>query len=210
MLVKSIFAVLLIALAGCGAAHAKKYDVRVQEFCQERYGPCAGLSAPIQMRQDRGPRFKRTHIAKRSADKPRRVALRSVERSEVRAQPAAAAYTAVFESGGAPQVVNHPAGCPRVAFCGCGTSLFLLGKAVAQGGLAIAANWLGFPAAEPAPGMAAARRGHVFAIVKVIKPGVVLAYDPNSGRHQTRLHVRSLRGYRVVNPHGSNRYASAS
>jgi hypothetical protein len=28
----------------------------------------------------------------------------------------------------------------------------------------------------------------------------VLAYDPNSGRHQTRLHVRSLAGYSVRNP----------
>lgn len=178
----------------------------VQEFCGDRY--CGSISAPIQMRQDRGPRFKHIHIAKRSSAKHRRIAM--VERGEMAPQPTAAGYAAVFESGGAPQVVNHPEGCPRRAFCGCGTSLFLLGKAVAQGGLAIAANWLGFPAAEPGPGMAAARRGHVFAIVKVLSPGVVLAYDPNSGRHQTRLHVRSLRGYRVVNPHGSNRYASAS
>src|ERR1044072_9241450 len=66
-------------------------------------------------------------------------------------------------SGG--QVVAPPAGCPARAFCGCGVSLYVFGKAVARGGLAIAANWLRFPRAAPAAGMVAARRGHVMAIV---------------------------------------------
>ena len=75
--------------------------------------------------------------------------------------------------------------------------------------LFLAANWLRFPAASPAPGMAAARHGHVFIIEQVNGDGTVEAYDPNSGGHQTRIHTVSLSGYRVVNPHGSE-YGTAA
>ena len=102
------------------------------------------------------------------------------------------------------EVVGHPPGCPTRAFCGCGTALYLLGKRVVVGGLAIAANWLAFPRAQPGPGMAAARKGHVFAIIKDLGGGKVLAYDPNSGGRKTRIHVRSLRGYTVVNPYATD------
>lgn len=101
------------------------------------------------------------------------------------------------------QILPHPAGCPSRAFCGCGVALKLLGKPVRAGGLAIAQNWMGFPRTGCAPGMAAARRGHVFAIEQCLPGNRALAYDPNSGRGLTRLHVRSLAGYAVVNPHGS-------
>lgn len=97
-------------------------------------------------------------------------------------------------------VVAHPPGCPSRAFCGCGVSMYVFGERVRS--LYLAANWLKFPKAEPAPGMVAARRGHVFAIITNLGGGKVLAYDPNSGRRQTRIHVRSLAGFRVVNPHG--------
>ena len=103
----------------------------------------------------------------------------------------------------ATQIVSHPSGCPHRAFCGCGTALRLLGRPVAAGGLAIAANWLGFPRAACAPGMAAARRGHVFAIEQCLPGNRALAYDPNSGGRKTRIHVRSLAGYHIVNPHGA-------
>lgn len=101
------------------------------------------------------------------------------------------------------EIVAHPAGCPARSFCGCGVSLHVFGKVVREGGLAIAAEWLRFPRTAPAPGMVAARRGHVFAILKVISPGRVLAYDPNSGRHQTRIWERSIAGFTIVNPHGA-------
>lgn len=104
-------------------------------------------------------------------------------------------------------VGGRPAGCPH-RYCGCGTARYL-GLANRGGRLNLAANWLAFPRAHPAPGMAAARRGHVFAIIKVLGPGRVLAYDSNSGGGRTRIHVRSLAGYSVVNPRGSsNRYAA--
>lgn len=100
----------------------------------------------------------------------------------------------------AASVVAHPSGCPSRAFCGCGTAVRLLGAPVRS--LWLARAWFKFPRAAPAPGMAAVRNGHVFAIEQVLGNGTVLAYDPNSGHRQTRIHVRSLAGYTVVNPRG--------
>ncbi len=97
-------------------------------------------------------------------------------------------------------ILPHPPGCPRRAFCGCGAAVEVFGKPVRS--LWLAANWLAFPRAAPAPGMVAARRGHVFVIKQVLGNGKVLAYDANSGGRRTRLHVRSLAGFAVVNPHG--------
>lgn len=97
-------------------------------------------------------------------------------------------------------ILPHPAGCPRRAFCGCGAAVEVFGKPVRS--LWLAANWLRFPRAAPAPGMVAARRGHVFVIREVLGNGRVLAYDANSGGRKTRLHVRSLAGFIVVNPNG--------
>jgi hypothetical protein len=48
--------------------------------------------------------------------------------------------------------------------------------------------------------MVAVRSHHVFAIVAVHEGGMVTAFDPNSGGHRTRIHLRSLAGFRVVNP----------
>ncbi len=105
------------------------------------------------------------------------------------------------ERGPAPQVIGgRPAGCPH-RFCGCGASLHLFGRIVP--GLNLAANWLRFPRAAPAPKMVAARRGHVFVLEQHIGGDVWLAYDANSGGHQTRLHARSIAGYVIVNPMGA-------
>lgn len=98
-------------------------------------------------------------------------------------------------------LLPHPTGCPSRAFCGCGAALEVFGKEVRE--LWLARNWFKFPRAEPAPGTVAVRRHHVFVIRRVVSPGVVLAYDANSGGHKTRLHLRSLAGYTVVNPRGS-------
>jgi hypothetical protein len=98
-------------------------------------------------------------------------------------------------------VGGRPAGCPR-AYCGCGVSLKVFGKIIPE--LNLALNWKRkFPRTSPAPGMVAARSGHVFYIKEVIDNSTVIAYDPNSGGGKTRIHERSLRGYTVVNPHGS-------
>lgn len=92
---------------------------------------------------------------------------------------------------------GRPAGCPR-SFCGCGAAVRVFGRIVPE--LNLASNWLRFPRAAPAPGMVAARHGHVFVLEQHIGGDTWLAYDANSGGHATRLHARSLRGYTVVNP----------
>lgn len=51
--------------------------------------------------------------------------------------------------------------------------------------------------------MAAVRRHHVFVLERQVEGDRWLAYDANSGRHLTRLHVRSIAGYTIVNPHPS-------
>jgi hypothetical protein len=99
---------------------------------------------------------------------------------------------------------TRPSGCPH-AWCGCGVSLKVFGRIIPE--LNLAANWRRFPAAIAAAGNVAWRWGHVFYIEAVNGDGTVLAYDPNSGGHVAHVHNRSLRGFRVVNPHGT-RYAS--
>jgi hypothetical protein len=97
-------------------------------------------------------------------------------------------------------VGGRPAGCPR-SFCGCGAAIRVFGRIVPE--LNLAANWLRFPRTSPAPGMVAARRGHVFVLEQHLGGDMWMAYDANSGGHATRIHVRSLRGYAVVNPHAT-------
>lgn len=108
---------------------------------------------------------------------------------------------------GEAQLLPHPVGCPARAFCGCGASIEVFGKSIRE--LWLARAWFKFPRAEPAPGMVAVRRHHVFVIREVRAPGLVLAYDANSGGRRTRIHLRSLAGYTVVDPRRGSRYATA-
>jgi len=102
-------------------------------------------------------------------------------------------------------VVSHPPGCPSRAFCGCGAAVRVFGSPIRS--LWLAANWLRFPRTSPAPGMVAARRGHVFVLEADLGGGLWRVYDANSGGRKTRIHARSIAGYQIVNPH-ANRYAS--
>jgi hypothetical protein len=103
----------------------------------------------------------------------------------------------VMAEGAGMVVGGRPAGCPR-AFCGCGASLHIFGKIVPA--LNLAANWLRFPRAKPAPGMVAVRRHHVFVLVRHIRGPIWMAHDSNSGRHRTRIHPRSIAGFVIVDP----------
>lgn len=98
----------------------------------------------------------------------------------------------------AAQMLPHPSGCPRRAFCGCGAAIRIFGSP--RRDLWLAANWLRFPRAVPAPGRVAARRGHVFVLERHIGGDLWLVTDHNSGGHKSRLHVRSIRGFAIVNP----------
>jgi hypothetical protein len=97
------------------------------------------------------------------------------------------------------QIVEHPAGCPRTAFCGCGAAVRIFGAPLKY--LWLAANWFKFPRAAPAPHMAAVTRHHVFVLLESRGGLNWLVYDANSGGHLTRVHVRSIAGYTIVNPH---------
>jgi hypothetical protein len=93
---------------------------------------------------------------------------------------------------------GRPAGCPH-AYCGCSASLYLFGHIIPS--LNLAANWIKkFPRAHAAPRMAAARRHHVFVLIRHISGSNWLVHDGNSGHHLTREHVRSIRGYVIVDP----------
>lgn len=102
----------------------------------------------------------------------------------------------------AAQVLPHPSGCPRRAFCGCGASVEVFGRPIRS--LYLAANWLKFPQTSPAPGMVAARRGHVFVLKQHVSGNVWIAYDANSGKRLTRIHARSIAGFTIVDPTGSS------
>ncbi|WP_035675143.1 hypothetical protein [Bradyrhizobium liaoningense] len=96
-------------------------------------------------------------------------------------------------------IVDHPTGCPRRAFCGCGAAVRVFGSPIRK--LWLAASWFAFPRAAPAAGMVAVRRHHVFVLESHLGGSTWLAYDANSGGHRTRVHARSIAGYVIVNPH---------
>ena len=76
--------------------------------------------------------------------------------------------------------VQHPPGCPRYLFCGCGASVRVFGHPVRS--LYLVRNWYQFPRTAPAPGMAVlfgAR--HVAIIEQYHGDGTATLYDPNSG-----------------------------
>ena len=99
------------------------------------------------------------------------------------------------------EVVAHPAGCPPVEFCACGAAVEIFGAPIRA--LWRAAAWLKFPRSAPAPRTVAVRRDghHVMVLLKHIRGPVWRVYDANSGHHLTRIHHRSIVGFRIVNPH---------
>lgn len=103
-------------------------------------------------------------------------------------------------NGNAVVIGRRPPGCPK-RFCGCFASLEVFGTIKPH--LNLAKNWLQFPRTSPAPGMVAARPGHVFVLMSHVKGNQWLVKDGNSGGGLTRQHIRSISGFRIVNPHGS-------
>ena len=106
-------------------------------------------------------------------------------------------------SNGRPIIVGaRPDECPR-SFCGCEASLYLFGQV--RPDLNLASNWMKkFPRTSPAPGMAAVRNHHVFVLMSQVSGSNWLVHDGNSGHGLTREHVRSISGYTIVNPKGTD------
>lgn len=112
----------------------------------------------------------------------------------------AACFCALATLGHA-EVVEHPKGCPKRAFCGCGAAVKVFGKPIRS--LWLARAWYRFPRSRPAPGRVAVRRHHVFVLLDHISGSTWRVYDANSGRRLTRIHARSIAGWTIVDPHGS-------
>lgn len=95
---------------------------------------------------------------------------------------------------------GRPSGCPH-RFCGCALSIKLFGRRILH--LDLAANWKAFPQTVAAPGMVAARYGHVFELKEDLGGGKWLVWDANSGGGRIRIHARSIAGYTIHNPNGT-------
>ena len=133
-----------------------------------------------------------------AAETPTDVPTAATSRRASRAQIADANGNGVILGG-------RPSGCPH-RFCGCEASLYVFGEI--RKDLNLAANWARkFPRTSPAPGMVAARSGHVFVLMSHVEGNKWVVHDGNSGGGKTRRHVRSIAGYAIVNPHAS-RYAA--
>jgi len=95
---------------------------------------------------------------------------------------------------------SRPGGCPH-SYCGCGLRKYL---GISDVRLNLASNWARLLPREsgPRPGLAAVRSGHVMYIEAAAGNGQWLIRDYNSGGGLSRMHVRDVRGYIFVNPHG--------
>lgn len=95
----------------------------------------------------------------------------------------------------------HPAGCPRIAFCACGAAVEVFGKPIRS--LWPARAWYKFPRSAPGYKTVAVRNHHVMVLISHVGGNEWLVRDYNSGGHKSREHIRSISGYKIVNPNGS-------
>ena len=101
----------------------------------------------------------------------------------------------------ATRMLPHPEGCPRRLFCGCGAAADL---GLHDRSLWLVAEWpRKFRQASPAPNMAgvAPSRHHIVVLKQQVSGNLWLVADYNSGGHRSRLHVRDISRYTVVDPH---------
>lgn len=182
VLVASIF------LCTLGQAEARKRTSVVDPNCNITM-PCEGVTNSV--RGERIAKHMGFGTAQKVYKRESKVNYREIIRETTR--PIRAVVTTVA------QMLPHPSGCPSRQFCGCGAAVEVFGTP--RRDLWLAANWLKFPRTSPAPGMVAARRGHVFVLRQQMGNGSWLVADHNSGGHASRLHVRSIAGYTIVNPH---------
>ncbi len=131
----------------------------------------------------------------------------SRDASSIRMTTAADTKHVVDSNDNVAIVGRRPPGCPH-SFCGCEASLYVFGHIRPE--LNLASNWINkFQRTLPAPGMAAVRNHHVMVLMSHVGDSNWLVHDGNSGTSSTREHVRSIRGYIVVNPQGQLTQAMA-
>ncbi len=135
------------------------------------------------------------------SDNPAAQAGATRQRAQTRRESDAAPTQVADANGNGAIVGGRPSACPH-RFCGCEASLYVFGAIRAE--LNLAANWVRkFPRTEPAAGMVAARSGHVMVLMSHASGDEWMVHDGNSGGGRTREHVRSIRGYTIVNPHAT-------
>ncbi|WP_448043074.1 hypothetical protein [Bradyrhizobium liaoningense] len=195
---KRVFSACVFVVLGSVAAEARPYRIQQAPECNVTM-PC-----DFSYSQTRRERTSRSSPASRyspvSESSLQRSSLQAYRSTQLTVTDAGGTATPVNVSG-ARVIGGRPAGCPS-SFCGCGAALRVFGRIVPE--LNLASNWLRFPRTSPAPGMVAARRGHVFVLEQHLGGDVWMAYDANSGGRTTRIHARSLRGYTIVNPRGGS------
>lgn len=148
------------------------------------------LAAPITA--EAKPGIQRAHV--KQSVQPRKPALRHRLRRHRVKHPR---YVRMAEAGGS--YLPHPSGCPARAFCACGAAFEIFG--IARRDLWPANAWYRFPRAAPGYHKVAVRPHHVFVLREQIEGTRWLTADYNSGGHLSRLHVRDIRGYTIVDPH---------
>lgn len=132
------------------------------------------------------------------SDNPSAQTAATRQRAQTRREPRATLTQTGDANGNGIIIGGRPSGCPQ-RFCGCVASLYVFGEM--RKDLFLASNWARkFPRTEPASGMVAARNGHVMVLMSHASGDEWMVHDGNSGGGRTREHVRSIRGYTIVNP----------
>ena len=165
---------------------------------------------------DRAARTQRVHSGRRVAshraenctmtNEGRGVCTGAASQAAMAAVPAAPVVDATgsraYATADAAQIIGtRPSGCPH-SYCGCGLRKYL---GLEDTRLNLASNWARLFPRESGPraGLAAVRSGHVMYIEGPAGNGRWLIRDYNSGGGLSRVHVRDVRGYVFVNPHGT-------
>jgi hypothetical protein len=213
----------IVALAVATVAFATSAEARHRHHGSRHQAPaaqtactffCPQVQSPAQARQAAVEARRQAVNEARAARQATRQQARESRLSKFRSAHATVSPTEMISAGGS-QLVDgggrryasrnatvtggRPSGCPH-AFCGCQASLEVFGKIIPT--LNLAYNWVThFNRTSPAPGMVAARSGHVFVLRTHVAGDVWEVKDGNSGGHMTRIHERSIRGYVIVDPH---------
>ena len=136
----------------------------------------------------------------------RRVCMGAAPQTAMAAVPAVPVVDATgnraYAMADAAEIIGgRPSDCPH-SYCGCGLRKYL---GLEDKRLNLASNWARLFPRESAPraGLAAVRSGHVMYIEGSAGDGQWRVRDYNSGGGLSRVHVRDVRGYVFVNPHGA-------
>ena len=193
-------------------AYHKRHHQRPHQVTSYRQAP----DHFVLNQSDRAARYQRVHSARRVAshraenctmtNEGRRVCMGAAPQSTMAAVPQVpvvdAAGNRAYAMVDAAEIIGgRPSGCPH-SYCGCGLRKYL---GLEDARLNLASNWARLFPRESGPraGLAAVRNGHVMYIEAAAGDGQWLIRDYNSGGGLSRVHVRDVRGYVFVNPHGA-------